>query len=98
MGPSGTLMITQVRERRPRIVALDVRAQRVLGGWLLERNRIGLGHDALWLNQRRRPLRPSGMEMAVRRVADRAGVEFAAHDARRALVVEWLRTGAARRR
>ena len=93
MRPSGTLTIPQVPERRPRTVELDVQARRALGGWMLEPNRIGFDHDALWLNQRRQPLQPSGMEMAVRRGADRAGVEFAAHDVRRALVVEWLRTG-----
>lgn len=91
--PAGTIHIPKSKSGKPRTAVIDERARRSFAAWLDERDERNPDNDWLWLTDSSGRLQISGVRMVVRRVSDRAGVEFSSHDARRAFAVAWLAKG-----
>lgn len=88
-----TIRILKSKTGRPRVAPLDPRARHALLKWLAHREAMRPETEAVWLTPHGQPLKPDGAKMLIRRIADRAGVEFSSHDARRGYAVNWLMLG-----
>jgi len=93
--PARQIFISRSKNHKPRYVTFDVRAKAALKAWLVWRDEISDGCEALWTGYEGERMRYAGLRQLLHRLAALAGVEYqTAHSFRRRFCLDMYDAGA----